>query len=76
MPLICIAVRFGGRFDIFIFFCSGRGKEGAEGPGGCLRRIGEFGGGVYTREMGTICPFGVFSHVLQYLLLQNWPFSL
>ena len=28
---------------------------------------------MYTREMGTICPFGVFSPVLQYFLLQNWP---
>ena len=60
----------GGRFDIFYFFCSGRGKgeseapgggevrfllkipgglspegRGAEGPGGCLRRIGDLGGG-------------------------------
>ena len=34
------------------------------------------GGGLYTREMGTICPLGVFSPVLQYCLLQNWPFSL
>ena len=31
---------------------------------------------LYTREMGTICPFGFFSPVLWYFLLGNWPFSL
>ena len=70
--LFCSSVRFlrgpdislGGRFDFFLFFCSGPGKGesealgrggglffenprtgGAEGPEGCLRRIGEFRGG-------------------------------
>ena len=38
-------------------------------------RGGVLGGGVYTREMGTICPFGVFPPVLSSFSLQNWPFS-
>ena len=43
---------------------------------GDFLRWGNGRGGMYTREMGTFCPFGVFfSLVLQYLLLQNWPFS-
>ena len=38
---------------------------------------GFFGGGeVYTREMGTICPFGVFFPCFTVFLLQNWPLSL
>ena len=41
-----------------------------------MRRGGVIPPPPYTREMGTICPFGVFSPVLQYFLLQIWPFSL
>ena len=33
-------------------------------------------GGGYTREMGTICPFGVFPLFYNNFLLQNWPFLL
>ena len=36
--------RGGGRF-FFFFIENPRRTVGAEGPGGCLRRIGEFGGG-------------------------------
>ena len=42
----------------------------SEGAFGCR------GEGVYMRENGTICPFGVFCPGLQYFLLPNWPFSL
>ena len=42
----------------------------------CLAKKGLFISctqGGYTREMGTICPFGVF--FCFNLSLQNWPFS-
>ena len=32
-------------------------------------------GGVYMRENGTICPFGVFP-LLSHFSLNNWPYSL
>ena len=41
-----------------LYFRSARGRgRGEYGATGGDRR----GGGLYTREMGTICPFGVFS---------------
>ena len=43
---------------------------------GALPKWCNGGGGGYTREMGTTCPFGIFPPVLEYFSLQNWPFSL
>ena len=72
----------GGRFGFFFFVCSGPGgwgvsrTGGAEGPGGCLRRIGESwgGGGVNFFFFGPKCP-PRFKHIAIYIFQEHLLFS-
>ena len=53
----------GGRFGSF-FFCSGESEAPGGGGRDFLLKIPGRGGGLWAREIGTICPFCVFSPVL------------